>query len=148
MPKLYKHLLDFGKRHVDIPFNSITVNQNFRCNPHKDKNNLGESWIVAFGDFEGGELETHNENVITKHDIQYKPIRRDFSKILHSVSDFKGSRYSLVFYYYPLPTGIKLEPCSIRQEFTKGGELKYYFYISDNKVTYNLNRPGHPLRKG
>ena len=145
MPKLYKLLLDFGERNVDIPFNSITVNQNYRCKPHLDKNNVGESWLVAFGDYTGGQLEIHSSEGITKHHIKNNPIKKEFSKILHCVSEFEGSRYSLVYYWSPL--GITLEPFSIKQGLTKGGKLKYFFYIGDRKVTYKLNRPDHPLRK-
>ena len=76
---------------------------------------------MAFGDYTGGELEIHSSEGIEKHNIKNKPIKRKFSKILHIVSEFQGRRYSLVYYWYPSPIGITLEPFSIKQGFTKGG---------------------------
>jgi hypothetical protein len=49
-------LLDFADKYVDISFNAITVNQNFKADKHKDKNNVGPSYLVAFGDYTEGEL--------------------------------------------------------------------------------------------
>jgi len=39
-----------------IKWDGIQVNFNYQSLPHKDKNNKEESWIVSFGDYEGGEL--------------------------------------------------------------------------------------------
>ena len=98
-PYLYKLLLDFAEKYVSIPFTSITVNQNYRADKHKDRGNIGESFLVAFGDYSGGELVLYNESDSKElFDIKYKPIIRDFSKIFHSVEPFSGNRYSLVFY--------------------------------------------------
>jgi hypothetical protein len=97
-PKLYGLLLEFAQRHVTIPFTSITVNQNYRAEPHYDKGNVGESYLVAFGDYEGGELEIHEGPLKGLHDVRGLPIVTDFSKVLHSVKPFTGTRYSLVFY--------------------------------------------------
>ena len=56
-PYLYKLLVDFGNKHVkDISWNAITVNQNYKADKHYDKHNLGPSFLVAFGDYTGGEL--------------------------------------------------------------------------------------------
>ena len=40
----------------DFSFTTIQLNKNRQCLPHVDKNNIGDSVIVALGDFEGGEL--------------------------------------------------------------------------------------------
>ena len=96
-PYLYKLLLDYGREHVKIPYTSITVNQNYQAGPHYDKGNLGESYLVGFGDYTGGELEIHEGPLKGLHDVR-TPVTTDFSKVLHSVRVFEGKRYSLVYY--------------------------------------------------
>jgi len=97
-PYLYKLLLDFAAKWVTIPFTSITVNQSYAAAPHKDKGNVGDSFLVAFGDYQGGELEVLEGDLKGMHNVRYTPLITDFSKVLHSVKEFTGDRYSLVFY--------------------------------------------------
>ena len=138
-PYLYKLLLDFGNQYVDISFNSITLNQDYRAEKHYDKHNGGDSFLVAFGDYTGGDLLIHEGDLSGNHNIRHKPIKTDFSKVLHSVDKYEGNRYSLVYYTLTsnrmpkdLPKG------SIRQEGNK-----YYFYRGEEKITKGLP---HPLR--
>lgn len=140
-PKLYHHLLEFADKYVDISFNSITLNQNYKALPHRDKNNKGNSFLVAFGDFTGGELEILEGERKGVYDINCKPIKDDFSKVLHCVKEFSGNRYSLVYYLFDnkrlpdLPVGsVKLE------------DNKYYFYRGDEKITRKEGLP-HNLKK-
>lgn len=97
-PRLYKLLLDFAEKYVSLPFTSITVNQNYCAEPHRDKNNVGKSFLVAFGNFFGGQLKIHEGELEGMHFINRRPIIADFSKITHSVLPFQGERFSLVFY--------------------------------------------------
>ena len=141
-PYLYKLLLDFASEHVHIPFNSITVNQNYKAGKHYDKNNIGQSFLVAFGDYTGGELQIHEGDLSGSHDIRCKPVVADFSKILHSVSDFQGNRYSLVFYQYsddrwPTPD---LPPPSVVLD-----DGKWKFKRGDKIIERREGLP-HPLR--
>lgn len=46
---------------ADFPFTSIQLNYNYASRPHVDKNNLGCSYIVGFGDYEGGQLWVEDE---------------------------------------------------------------------------------------
>lgn len=96
-PYLYKLLLDFAEKYVSIPFTSITVNQNYKARAHKDKGNIGQSFLVAFGTFTGGNLKIHEGDLSGSHDVR-TPLITDFSKVLHEVEPFEGDRYSLVFY--------------------------------------------------
>lgn len=130
-PLLYHHLLEFGKKYVDLSFNAITVNQNYKADPHRDKNNKGNSFLVAFGDYSGGELELLEGDRKGVYNVNRTPIIDDFSKVLHSVKDFTGKRYSLVYYWFEnkkMPTD--LPPGSVKQEGSK-----YYFYRGDKKIT-------------
>ena len=138
-PYLYKLLLDFGEKYVDISFNAITLNQNYRADKHYDKHNIGDSFLVAFGDYAGGDLLIHEGDLSGSHNIWCKPIKTDFSKVLHSVADFVGDRFSVVYYQFysdRLPKDIP-KP-SIREE---NGKL--YFYRGDLKITDGLP---HPLK--
>ena len=102
-PYLYKLLLEFAEKYVNIPWNAITVNDNYRASKHRDKGNVGRSFLVAFGDYTGGGLRIYEGDLEGVHDIRHTPIVADFSKIYHSVEPFEGKRYSLVF--YTLDTG-------------------------------------------
>ena len=139
-PKLLYHLLEFAEKYVDISFNSITINQNYQAGKHKDKNNLGDSFLVGFGDYKGGDLLIHEGDLSGNHNIRHRPIKADFSKILHSVDKFEGNRYSLVFYNFYTSRLPNLPPYSVKKE---GG--KYYFYRGDEKITTKTGLP-HPLR--
>ena len=137
-PKLYKLLLDFADQYVDIPYTSITVNQNYKADKHRDKNNCGDSFLVAFGDFTGGQLKIYEGEFKGTHDIRYNPIVTDFSKVLHSVEPFEGERYSLVFYTLQSRVPLDLPPPSVE--------------LINNKWTFKrgdkvCNGLPHPLRK-
>lgn len=140
-PKLLFHLMAFAEKHVPIAWNAITVNQNYRADPHKDKHNTGSSFLVAFGDFTGGELEFHEGPRLGLHNIRHNPVIENFSAYTHSVKDFQGERYSLVFYQFWTSRLPDLPPFSVRIE-----DGQYYFYRGDEKITKENGLP-HPLRK-
>lgn len=139
-PYLFKLLLDFAETYVDISWNAVTVNQDYRAAPHYDKNNVGDSFLVAFGNYTGGELEIHEGPSLGFKDIRHKPIKMDFSKVLHSVRPFEGHRYSLVFYKYDLGT-TELPSCSVK----KLGD-KWRFFRGDQLILPSRGLP-HPLQK-
>ena len=121
-PKLYKLLKDFADKYVSIPYTSITVNQNYQAAKHRDKGNVGNSLLVAFGSYTGGELEILEGDAAGTHDIRHKPIIADFSKAYHQVLPFQGERYSLVFYT------IKNIPVGLPEATVKEENGKYVFY--------------------
>ena len=140
-PYLYKLLLDFGAKYVtDISWNAITVNQNYAAAPHYDKNNNGPSFLVAFGEYQGGCLKIHEGDLSGSHNICHRPIITDFSKVLHSVEPFTGDRYSLVYYNFQNNRSVPLPPPSVKQE-----NGKWVFYRGDKKITRKEGLP-HPLR--
>jgi hypothetical protein len=140
-PYLYKLLLDFGNEYVkDISWNSITVNQNYQANAHYDKHNIGDSFLVAFGDFEQGELVIHEGDLSGVYNIRHTPIQTNFSKCLHSVRPFVGNRYSLVYYKYDT-RGLVLPEPTVRID----NEL-WVFYRGTERIDSKIGLP-HPLRK-
>ena len=130
-PYLFKLLLDFAKKHVSIPYNAITLNQNFRASAHRDRGNVGDSYLVAFGSYGGGELEIQEGDLKGLHNVKYKPLITDFSKILHEVKEFTGNRYSLVFYQLSINKKFKdnvIPSCSVEEidghwVFKRGDEI-------------------------
>jgi hypothetical protein len=140
-PFLYKLLLRFGNTYVpkDMKWNSITVNMNFECKPHMDKGNLGDSWLVAFGDYTGGALMFNEEEI----DVKYTPFRANFTKYEHWVQPFEGERYSLVYYHTPFPSKHELPKAIVRKikgqwVFIRGNVIvpkqlrKRYYYTKEN----------------
>lgn len=134
---LYKLLLDFGAKYVDISYNAITVNQDYQAGKHRDNNNTGDSFLVAFGSYTGGDLVIHEGDLSGNHNIYCNPIKTDFSKVYHSVLPFKGHRYSLVYYTLvsdKMPDYIP--PPSVKEE-----EGAYIFYRGTEAVKKGLNHP-------
>ena len=58
--RLHHLLMKFALCHVPIPFTSVQVNDSYLCAAHKDKHNAGNSYIVGFGSYTGGELVLKN----------------------------------------------------------------------------------------
>ena len=101
----YKDVYEESLRYMQLNnpefiFTTIQYNKNQQCKKHLDKNNVGESFIVGFGDYEGGELIVYDEggNNPVKHDIKNKPLKFDGSKYWHETAEFVGERYTLVFF--------------------------------------------------
>jgi len=120
-------------------FTSINVNANYAAALHRDANNEGPSLIKAFGTFSGGELNYWQGDDKTKGSVEKvcKPgdcRTVDIKKGLlmfdgnrgHSVKDFKGERYSLVFFsigqYHKADKKVQeeLAKCGIRCPTAKG----------------------------
>lgn len=95
-PELYQELLSLAAKVLPATFQwlSIQVNINYETEPHLDKGNKGESAIVGFGDYSGGELVVNEVPV----DIKNKIVYFDGSQLLHYTRPFTGTRYSLVFH--------------------------------------------------
>ena len=73
--------------------------KNFEIKRHIDSKNIGESVLVAFGEYEGGETIIEFQGEELEIDARKKPIRFNGSKYYHYVKPFTGGdRYSLVFY--------------------------------------------------
>lgn len=78
----------------DFDFDGVQINRNVLCPPHKDTKNIGDSLLIGFGEYEGG--ETLIEGV--KHDIYHTPVIFNGYEKEHSVCPFEGERYSVVLF--------------------------------------------------
>jgi hypothetical protein len=79
----------------DHEFTTIYMNRNIQCDPHKDTSNVGDSVIVSFGEYVGGDLWIEGERATAK----YHPILFNGNKYEHwNLKDLVGTKYSLVFF--------------------------------------------------
>jgi len=89
----------------EVEYNSFMINRNAEMLPHKDTRNRGQSFIMGFGNYTGGELvidnETDNEmsNNLVLIDTHHKPLVFDGKNHFHYVNPFQGDRFTLVAYY-------------------------------------------------
>jgi hypothetical protein len=107
-PKLHDLLMKFANNNLpnDFKFSSVQVNCNYKCLAHYDKGNEGNSYIVGFGAYTGGNLKLKD---IGSFDIRHKPLLFDGSQIEHETEDFEGIRYTLVYHTikktsHPIPS--------------------------------------------
>jgi hypothetical protein len=92
--EFFSMLLAYAKKYVPINFSSVQVNYSYNCKPHYDVHNQGVSYIVAFGQYEGGRLMIADKS----YNIQYQPLLFDGSQLLHSTTPFEGTRVSIVYH--------------------------------------------------
>lgn len=95
-PELYLEILRIAAAILppDFTWTGCQLNQNYRTEPHKDNGNMGESCILGFGEYEGGELVIEETPV----NIRNRMVFFDGSLYVHSTKDWTGDRYSLVFH--------------------------------------------------
>lgn len=83
----------------DFEYNSVQLTKNFQIKKHKDSQNVGESVLVAFGNYKGGDTVINFEDRVESHDARKHPLRFNGSIYEHWVEKFwDGDRYSLVFF--------------------------------------------------
>ena len=96
MMRLFKEFID--SHYPEFTFRSVYVNKNTVCKKHLDSQNTGESLLVGFGDYTGGETTLHDNRGSQSFDISKESIMFDGSVIYHNSEPFEGTRYSLVFF--------------------------------------------------
>ena len=98
-----KHRPDLWKLIKQIPvpisYDSVQVNQNAQAGPHKDKNNVGLSYILSIGDYEGGDLVIQSpDGTETAHALLGTPGLIFDGSNTHYNTPHTGTKYSLIFY--------------------------------------------------
>lgn len=94
-PEVYQELLRIGKEYCQIPFNSIHVNHNVTCPKHKDAKNVGDSVLLSFGEYTGGNIIIEG----VKYNAFCQPIQFNGALLEHwNSEDLVGNKYSLVFF--------------------------------------------------
>ena len=101
-PDLERSILNFiEKYYPNIKYNQILINKNNWFNIHKDKNNkIDKALLIGVGNYEGGELNLHDDNgiIIKRVNIKNNPIIFANKTISHSVQPWTGDRYSIITY--------------------------------------------------
>ena len=112
----------FHQRQSAFRFTTIQVNFHFQSRLHVDGRNAGPSWIIALGEYTGGQLFVMDDDgdttivvkdeVIGRHDIavgsrlrgRLHNIRHRWHKfngnVPHMTMPYKGERFSLVYYNF------------------------------------------------
>jgi len=100
-PLIFEAGMELGKYLCDplgVKYTAFTLNESCLTTKHRDKNNIGPTLIVGFGEYSGGSLMVDNDGTDTSVDIKLKPYVMEASKITHWTSAFEGTRYSIVFF--------------------------------------------------
>ena len=144
-PRLHYLLMRFAREHVEIPFTSVQVNDNYLCAKHMDKHNVGQSYIVGFGDYTGGELMLHGK----AFNIRHRPILFDGSKIEHSTKEFSGRRWTIVYHTLEPPKKFPMvRQLTDYEAVTREGEYVIAWYRDGEATEYLSKKKGlpHPLK--
>ena len=140
--ELFRLLMEYASKHVTVPFTSIQVNQSYDCKPHLDSHNVGVSYIVGFGDYTGGRLIIDGKS----HDIQYRPVLFDGSKLVHSTTPFEGNRISIVYHSIaPTPRFPFIQKLS-EYEFIVDGGVEKIRHIPTGMLLYKGRTAEHFLK--
>ena len=72
----------------------VTINKNIQCYPHKDRGNVGSSYIAFLGDYSGGELCFEDGTVVAEknkwHQID--------GSVVHWNNKIWGTKYSVILF--------------------------------------------------
>ena len=88
----------FLAEYTGFEFNQVVINKDFKITKHLDASNVGESMIIALGDYIGGKLVIERNGGTEAVNIRHKFYKFNGSEEYHWVEDFENTRYSLVFY--------------------------------------------------
>ena len=66
-PSIYN---ECKKLFPDFEFESVIINKNMLCPPHKDSNNIGDSIIIGLGNYDYGDFIINDEH----HCVLYSPL--------------------------------------------------------------------------
>jgi len=149
-PRLHYLLMKFALTNLppDFTFTSIQVNESYMCEAHFDKNNRGNSYIVGFGPYTGGELVLKG-NGDTDYNIRHRPMLFDGSKVEHFTREFTGKRYSLVFHTLIPPLKFPMvRQLSDYEAVVKDGVWVIAWYKPGEPTVYLSKKNGlpHPLK--
>jgi hypothetical protein len=154
-PQLHYLLMKFALTNLppDFTFTSVQVNDSYKCAAHKDKHNQGDSYIVGFGNYTGGELVLHQEGSLgvskQEYNIRHRPLLFDGSKIEHETKDFEGRRWTIVFHTLVSPPKFPmLRKLSDYEAVTKDGTYVIAWYKEGEPTQYLSKKNGlpHPLK--
>jgi hypothetical protein len=92
-PHIWEEIQKIGN-HFNFKFTTVQLNHNLQCPPHKDGNNVGDSLLISFGEYTGGEIVINGEIKNAYHN----PIIFNGYELEHCNLPHEGNKYSLVFF--------------------------------------------------
>lgn len=97
---IFENSCNFFDRYVPgFEYTTIQYNYCNRSAKHIDGNNVGTSYIIAFGDYTGGRLIVYDKDDKPEYiDIKNKFYSFNGSEYYHETEEFVGVRVSLVFF--------------------------------------------------
>jgi len=149
-PRLHYLLMKFGLMYLPpgFTFTSVQVNVNYTCAVHKDKHNSGQSYIVAFGSFTGGELVLKNPED-KEYNIRHRPLLFNGSEIEHFTKEWVGNRYSIVYHTLIPPAKFPMiRQLSDYEAVVRDGVYVIAWYRQGEPTVYLSKKNGlpHPLK--
>ncbi len=144
-PYLFKLILEFADVYVNpyCSFTSIQINDNYVCAPHKDVNNIGESYIVGFGNYLGGQLWIEGVD----YDIRLRGLLFNGSERQHWTKPWINNRFTLVFHTLApsLRWNLQVPAISDYEVISDNGKWKVR-RKSDGLLLWGKNGLPHPLK--
>ena len=94
-PDIYNEIVRIGKLICPNEFNSIQMNKNLVCPVHTDRNNVGKSLLVSFGNYEGNNIVVDGH----EYNTNCRPLIFNGAELEHyNTPQISGTKYSLIFF--------------------------------------------------
>jgi len=95
-PKLWDEVKEWAYENVpkSVEWNCVQVNKNLVCPIHTDKHNVGKSFIVSFGDYDGCNLVVDGIEYDTRNGLVFDGYKQEH----YNTPLISGTKYSLVFF--------------------------------------------------
>lgn len=93
-PHVWEELKRIGNNICPFKWQTVYINKNLVCPPHKDKGNKGLSLLISFGEYTNGFIVIEG----VEYNAYHTPIIFDGKTMEHWNTEFTGTKYSLVFY--------------------------------------------------
>lgn len=98
-PELWALLKEFGAT-IGLPYDGVQVNVDCVCGQHRDKTNVGDSYLISGGEYTGGELMVEN----VEYDCRYAPLIFNGFEMTHwNKPILTGHKWTLVYFSCLIP---------------------------------------------
>ena len=108
-PHIWDLLQQIGSQlPADFEYTSVFLNHNVVCGAHRDKNNVGKSILLSFGEYSGCNIVIDG----VQYDANRQPVLFNGALLEHyNTDDLVGNKYSIVFFKgnYEVPTNDEVD---------------------------------------
>lgn len=108
-PILKRAFMEYANLHLPYNFywTQVQINRCFFTPPHRDAPNQGSSYIVGFGDYQGGKLAINKNGKVFYKNIKNNPTKFNGAKYTHWTTHYTGTRWSIVFFTHHTKSELK-----------------------------------------